>query len=185
MSDNTTRAQCKHCFHFFSQNTNSTLKHHISHPHCEALKTVPEAGQSSMSRDESLFVYNPDVLREQFAGLKAKESTFPVLSRVAMDIISVQATLVASEFVFSTSGRVLSIRRTKLTPASLEMCMCLNDHLDAQERKQDKSGLENPVDFEEEILDAEVQQNEAIPLSDEEIALDAASSEGTKRLIMI
>ncbi|GKB90209.1 hypothetical protein Tco_0962481, partial [Tanacetum coccineum] len=53
------------------------------------------------------------------------------------------------------------------------------DHLDAQEPKQHKSGLENPIDFEEEILDAEVQQNEAIPLSEEEIALDAASSEGT------
>ncbi|GKC69492.1 hypothetical protein Tco_1115375, partial [Tanacetum coccineum] len=33
--------------------------------------------------------------------------------------------------------------------------------------------------FEEEILDAKVQANEAIPLSDEEIALDAASSEGS------
>ncbi|GKE31730.1 zinc finger BED domain-containing protein RICESLEEPER 2-like protein, partial [Tanacetum coccineum] len=86
---------------------------------------------------------------------KANESIFPVLSRMAMDIISVQATSVASESAFSTSGRVLSIRRTRLTPASLEMY------------------------FEEEILDAEVQQNEAIPLSDEEIALDAASSEGT------
>ncbi|GJR46347.1 transposase, Ptta/En/Spm [Tanacetum coccineum] len=53
------------------------------------------------------------------------------------------------------------------------------DHLDAQERKQHKSGLENPKDFEEEILDAKVQQNEAIPLSEEEIALDVASSEGT------
>nr|GEW91009.1 hypothetical protein [Tanacetum cinerariifolium] len=52
------------------------------------------------------------------------------------------------------------------------------DHLDAQEHKQDKSTLETPVDFEEEILDAEVQANETIPLSDEEIALDAASSEG-------
>nr|GEX91991.1 hypothetical protein [Tanacetum cinerariifolium] len=40
-------------------------------------------------------------------------------------------------------------------------------------------GLENPIDFEEEILDAEVQQNKAIPLSEEEIALDVASSEGT------
>ncbi|GKC01811.1 zinc finger BED domain-containing protein RICESLEEPER 2 [Tanacetum coccineum] len=110
---------------------------------------------------------------------KANESIFPVLSRMAMDIISVQATSVASESAFSTSGRVLSIRRTRLTPASLEMCMCLKDHLDAQEHKQDKSSLENPVDFEEEILDAEVQQNEAIPISDEEIALDAASSEGT------
>ncbi|GJZ80286.1 zinc finger BED domain-containing protein RICESLEEPER 2-like protein [Tanacetum coccineum] len=82
---------------------------------------------------------------------KAKESMYPVLSRIAMDIISVQATSVASE----------------------------SDHLDAQECKQHKSGLENPIDFEEEILDAEVQQNEAIPLSEEEIALDVASSEGT------
>nr|GEW65869.1 zinc finger BED domain-containing protein RICESLEEPER 2-like [Tanacetum cinerariifolium] len=68
---------------------------------------------------------------------------FPVLSRMAMDILSVQATSVASESAFSTSGRVLSIRRIRLTPASLEM------------------------------------SNEAIPLSDEEIALDAASSEGS------
>ncbi|GJR02827.1 zinc finger BED domain-containing protein RICESLEEPER 2 [Tanacetum coccineum] len=110
---------------------------------------------------------------------KAKETMFPILSRMAMDILSVQATSVASESAFSTSGRVLSIRRTRLTPASLEMCMCLKDHLDAQERKQDKSTLETPVDFEEEVLDAEVQANEAIPLSDEEIALDAASSEGS------
>nr|GEV34473.1 hypothetical protein [Tanacetum cinerariifolium] len=87
--------------------------------------------------------------------------------------------LVASEFAFSTSGRVLSIRRIRLTPTSLEMCMCLKDHLDAQERKQDKSTLETLVDFKEEILDAEVQANKAIPLSDEEIALDAASSEGS------
>ncbi|GKD59423.1 zinc finger BED domain-containing protein RICESLEEPER 2-like protein [Tanacetum coccineum] len=276
MSDNTTRAQCIHSFHFFSQNFNSTLKNHISHPHCEALKKVSEAGQSSMYRDGSVFLFNLDVLRKQFAGLviqrglpfnhfddeqktrvfqntmqprynhvsrttlkrdamklwvaakqaiidgfrnlntnvnlttdvwfaphglpgsyicitthwiepdfdllgfwKPKESIFPVLFHMAMDIISVQATSVASESAFSTSGRVLSIRRTRLTPASLEMCMCLKDHLDAQERKQHKSGLENPIDFEEEILDAEVQQNEAIPLSEEEIALDVASSEGT------
>nr|GEU47553.1 retrovirus-related Pol polyprotein from transposon TNT 1-94 [Tanacetum cinerariifolium] len=56
--------------------------------------------------------------------------------------------------------------------------MCLKDHLDAQERKQYKFGLENPIDFEEEIFDAGVQQNEAIPLSEEEIALDVASSKG-------
>ncbi|GKA03626.1 hypothetical protein Tco_0676407 [Tanacetum coccineum] len=79
---------------------------------------------------------------------------------------------------FSTSGRVLSIRRIRLTPASLEMCMCLKDHLDAKERKQDKCPLETPLDFKEGVFDDEVQQNEAIPLSDEEIA-SYASSEGT------
>nr|GEW72641.1 hypothetical protein [Tanacetum cinerariifolium] len=46
-----------------------------------------------------------------------------------------------------------------------------------QERKQHTSNLENALDFEEEILDAEVLENEAIPLSDEEITLDAASQE--------
>nr|GEY48147.1 zinc finger BED domain-containing protein RICESLEEPER 3 [Tanacetum cinerariifolium] len=208
MSDNTKKAQCIHCLHFFSKDFNSTLKNHISHPHCEALKRAAKPGQSSMSRDGSLFVYNLNVLREQFAGLvfqrglpfnhfddeqikrvfqkylqpkynHAKETTFPVLSHMAMDILSVQATSVASESAFLTSERVLSIQRIRLTPASLEMCMCLKDHLDAQERKQDKSTIETPVDFEEEILDAEVQANEAIPLSDEEITLDAACSEGS------
>nr|GEV17668.1 retrovirus-related Pol polyprotein from transposon TNT 1-94 [Tanacetum cinerariifolium] len=109
---------------------------------------------------------------------KEKETIFPVLSCMAMDIISVHASSVASESAFSTSGSVLSIRRTRLTSASLEMCMCSKDHLDAKERKQDKCPLEIPLDFEEYVFDDEVQRNEAIPLSDEEIALDA-SSEGT------
>nr|GEU44158.1 zinc finger BED domain-containing protein RICESLEEPER 2 [Tanacetum cinerariifolium] len=74
------------------------------------------------------------------------------------------------------SGRVLSIRRTRLTPASLEMCKCLKDHLDAKQRKQDKCPLETPLDFEEDVFDDEVQRNEAIPLSDKEIALDANGS---------
>nr|GEV63338.1 zinc finger BED domain-containing protein RICESLEEPER 2 [Tanacetum cinerariifolium] len=109
---------------------------------------------------------------------KEKERMFPVLSLMAMDLISVQASSVASESAFSTSERVLSIRRTRLTPASLEMCMCVKDHLDAIERKQDKCPLKIPLDFEEDVFDDEVQRNEAIPLSDEEIALDS-SSEGT------
>ncbi|GJY05409.1 RNA-directed DNA polymerase, eukaryota [Tanacetum coccineum] len=106
---------------------------------------------------------------------------YPVLSCMAMYIISVKASSVASESAFSISGRVLSIRKTRLTPASLEMCMCLKDHLDAKDRKQDKSPLEIPLDFEEDVLDDEEKRNEAIPLSDEEIALDA-SSEGTLSL---
>ncbi|GKC31728.1 zinc finger BED domain-containing protein RICESLEEPER 2-like protein [Tanacetum coccineum] len=67
MSDNTTRAQCIHCFNFLSASSN--LRSHFTHPHCEALKTVPEPRQQSMGRDGSVFVYNPDYLREQFAGL--------------------------------------------------------------------------------------------------------------------
>nr|GEW62319.1 reverse transcriptase domain-containing protein [Tanacetum cinerariifolium] len=241
MSDNTKKAQCIHCFHFFLKDSNSTLKNHISHPHCEALKRVSKLGKSSMSRDGSIFVYNPDVIREQFAGLVIQrglpfnnfddEQTTTVfqkhlqpkynhrviafedfsvpltgsalartlITKVELLIKSISTDLeffndsyatkakngsttlwkVASESAFSTCGRVLSIRRTRLTPESLEMCMCLKDHLDTQERKQHKFSIKNPINYKEEILDAEVQQNEAISLSKEEIAIDVASSEGT------
>ncbi|GKE19228.1 zinc finger BED domain-containing protein RICESLEEPER 2, partial [Tanacetum coccineum] len=86
---------------------------------------------------------------------KSKESQFLVLSRMARDILSVQATSVASESAFSTSGRMLSIRRTRLTPASLEMRICLKGHLDATDRIQHTSNLESSLDFEETILDEE------------------------------
>ncbi|GJW85177.1 zinc finger BED domain-containing protein RICESLEEPER 3 [Tanacetum coccineum] len=195
MLDNTTKAQCKLCFHLLSAASNSTLRAHIKMKYCDALKAVPKAGQSSMGRDGGIFVYNPDIVREQFAGLviqealsfnhfdnprmtrKAKKTMFPVLSRMARDVLGVQATSVASESAFSTSGRVLSNRRTRLTPASLEMCMCLKDHLDTTDRIQHVSSLENTLGFEEGIYDEEVQTGEAITLSDEEIAQDEAASE--------
>nr|GEV34595.1 zinc finger BED domain-containing protein RICESLEEPER 3 [Tanacetum cinerariifolium] len=94
---------------------------------------------------------------------------------MAMDLISVQASSVASDPRFQQVGE-LSIRRTRLTSTSLEMCMCLKDHLDAKERKQDKCPLETLLDFEEDVFDDEVQRNEAIPLSDEKITLDANGS---------
>ncbi|GJS52711.1 zinc finger BED domain-containing protein RICESLEEPER 2 [Tanacetum coccineum] len=83
----------------------------------------------------------------------------------------------ASESAFSTSGRVLAIRRTRLTPASLEMCMCLKDHMDATEWIQHASNLEKYLDFEAEILEEEVLEHEAIALSNEEVTLDEAASE--------
>nr|GEW35587.1 transposase [Tanacetum cinerariifolium] len=264
MTDNSQKAQCKHSFHFLSQGSNTTLRNHIIHPHCEVIKAQknqnPEVGQTSMARDGSVFRYDPDYLREQFAGLviqralsfnhfdheqttwvfqNTMQPRYTHVSRSTLKRDAMRLSLAAkqkiidsfgnlnacvnlttdvwsaphgvpgfymcvtahwiepdfliesissdleffddgfasSEFAFSTSGMVLSIRRTRLAPTSLEMCMCLNDHLDAKERKQDKCPLEIPLDFEEDVFDDEVQRNEAIPLSDEEIVLDA-SSEG-------
>lgn len=74
---------------------------------------------------------------------KQMESQFPVLAAMARDLLSVQASTVASESAFSISGRVLSIRRTRLTPLSLEMCICLKDYLDGNERIQDVQYLKN------------------------------------------
>ncbi|GKA23657.1 putative reverse transcriptase domain-containing protein [Tanacetum coccineum] len=59
MPDNSTKAQCIHCFSFLSANSNTTLRQHIFHPHCEALKTVPEPRQAAMGRDGSV-VFDSD-----------------------------------------------------------------------------------------------------------------------------
>jgi hypothetical protein len=110
---------------------------------------------------------------------KGRESQFPILTIMARDLLTVQASTVASESAFSLSGRVLSIRRTRLTPASLEMCICLKDHLDAAERIQNVSSLEGELEYEGDIHDIEVEAGMAISLSDEEIALDQASREAS------
>nr|GEU37456.1 zinc finger, CCHC-type [Tanacetum cinerariifolium] len=202
-TDNSTKAQCKHCFNFFSSGSNSTLRNHITHPHCKAFKMVPKARQSSMARDESVILYNLDVLHKQFAGLAQKNQN-PEAGQTSMardgsvfryDLeylreqfagLVIQRALSFNHFDHAQTTRVFQntmqprythweIRRTRLTPTSLEICMCLNDHLDAKERKQNKCPLEIPLDFEEDVFDDELQRNEAIPLFDEEIALDASS----------
>nr|GEV95515.1 zinc finger, BED-type, phospholipase-like, homeodomain-like protein [Tanacetum cinerariifolium] len=150
MTDNSQKAQCKHCFYFLSQGSNTTLRNHITHPHCEVMKAQknqnPKAGQTSMARNVSVFGYDPNYLRKQFAGLV------------------IQRALPFNHFDHEQTTRVL---QNTMQPRYT------HDHLDAKERKQDKCPLEIPLDF-----DDEVQRNEVIPLSDEKIALDT-SSEGT------
>ncbi|GJS61102.1 hypothetical protein Tco_0655886 [Tanacetum coccineum] len=132
MSYGSTRAQCIHCFNFLSAASNSTLRSHFTHPHYEALKTVPEPMQSSMGQDGSVFMYNPDYLREQFAGLV------------------IQQGLPFSHFDHEQTTRVF---QSTMQPKY-------------NHRKQHTSTLEIALDFEDEVLDAEMQENEVTPLSD-------------------
>ncbi|GJS10604.1 ribonuclease H-like domain, reverse transcriptase, RNA-dependent DNA polymerase [Tanacetum coccineum] len=48
------------------------------------------------------------------------EIQFPILSAMARDLLTVQASTVASESAFSISGRIISERRSRLTPESVE-----------------------------------------------------------------
>ncbi|XP_076926505.1 zinc finger BED domain-containing protein RICESLEEPER 3-like [Bidens hawaiensis] len=96
-------------------------------------------------------VRNLDIL----AWWKGKQNEFPILSAMSRDLLSVQASTVASESVFSLSGRILSMRRTKLTPESLEMCICLKDHLDVVDRIQDKANFEDEIPLKHPIQEME------------------------------
>ncbi|GKA95898.1 zinc finger BED domain-containing protein RICESLEEPER 2, partial [Tanacetum coccineum] len=95
-------------------------------------------------------------------------------SRHGPGLLSVQASTVALESAFSTSRRVVSIRRTRLTPASFEMCIFLKDNLDAAKRIQHISSLEDELEYEEQLHSVKVETSNAFSLSDEEIALDEA-----------
>nr|GEX32922.1 zinc finger BED domain-containing protein RICESLEEPER 2 [Tanacetum cinerariifolium] len=65
--------------------------------------------------------------------------------------------------------RVISPRRTKLTPTSVEVCICLKDHLDSMERIQHQSRLEGELEqVEEQIHEEEIAINLADPIDEEE-----------------
>ncbi|GJV86026.1 zinc finger BED domain-containing protein RICESLEEPER 2-like protein [Tanacetum coccineum] len=86
---------------------------------------------------------------------KARESQFLVLAAMARDLLSVQTTTVAFESAFSVSGRVIIPRRTKLTTTLVEVCICLNDHVDSIKRIQHISPLEGDLERVKEPIHAE------------------------------
>ncbi|XP_031262368.1 zinc finger BED domain-containing protein RICESLEEPER 2-like [Pistacia vera] len=55
---------------------------------------------------------------------KANSTNFPVLSRMAREILAIPITMVASEFVFSAGSRVIDSYRASLSPATVGMLLC-------------------------------------------------------------
>ena len=103
---------------------------------------------------------------------KDKENQFPILAAMARDLLTVQDSTVASESAFSTSGRIISIRRTRLTPKAVEMSICLKDYLDAAERIQDKRSLEGELEYEAQLYENEVDEGLTEGMTDEEAIYD-------------
>jgi len=58
---------------------------------------------------------------------KVAGTRYPVLRKVARDIYAIPVSTVASESAFTTSGRVVSEHRSRLTPDLLEALMCSQD----------------------------------------------------------
>lgn len=58
---------------------------------------------------------------------KVAGTRYPTLRKIARDIFAIPVSTVASESVFSTSGRILSEHRNRLTPEILEALMCSQD----------------------------------------------------------
>ncbi|XP_019199775.1 PREDICTED: zinc finger BED domain-containing protein RICESLEEPER 2-like [Ipomoea nil] len=77
---------------------------------------------------------------------KQQSERFPVLSKMARDILAVPISTVASESTFSTSGRVLDAFRSSLTPRIVEALVCAQDWLRLSNQ---------PISIEENLDDVE------------------------------
>ena len=78
--------------------------------------------------DEELFDMNTKNFRV-LDWWKVAGTRFPTLRKIARDIFAIPVTTVASESAFSTSGRVLSEHRSRLTTKMIEALMCSQDWL--------------------------------------------------------
>ena len=67
---------------------------------------------------------------------KAQSTAFPVLSKMARDILTTPVSTVASEQVFSSTGKLLDERRARLAEDILEALMCVKEWEDARQREQ-------------------------------------------------
>ncbi|CAH9098698.1 unnamed protein product [Cuscuta europaea] len=68
---------------------------------------------------------------------KENERTFPILSKMAKQVLAMPISTVAVEQEFSAAGNVLTDYRTRLSPSSLETLVCFHDWLKAQRRTQE------------------------------------------------
>ncbi|CAH9089989.1 unnamed protein product [Cuscuta europaea] len=70
---------------------------------------------------------------------KEKERTFPILSKMAKQVLAMSVSTVAVEQEFSAAGNVLTDYRTRLSANSLETLVCFHDWLKAKRRTQEIS----------------------------------------------
>ncbi|XP_050211758.1 zinc finger BED domain-containing protein RICESLEEPER 2-like [Mercurialis annua] len=95
-----------------------------------------EMGTASSRKSELEIYLSEDLVEdgdelEVLSWWKQNAQRFPILSKLAMDILGVPISTIASESAFSTVGRVLDCFRSSLTPKLVEALICTQDWLRA------------------------------------------------------
>ena len=93
---------------------------------------VGDGGETSMRKSElEKYLHEEnEVNRDDFDILKwwkNNAARFPILARMARDVLAIPVSTVASESAFSTSGRILNDFRTSLTPFMVQALVCAQD----------------------------------------------------------
>ncbi|XP_074305722.1 zinc finger BED domain-containing protein RICESLEEPER 2-like [Silene latifolia] len=86
---------------------------------------------------------------------KLNEPRFPVLARMARDVLAMPISTVASESAFSAGGRTLDRFRSSLTPKTVQGLICAQDWIRAEIRKSNVDVEESLEDLEKLEIDTE------------------------------
>ena len=79
----------------------------------------------------SLYLEQPmDEKVEPLLWWQAHSNEFPVLSKMARDYLTIQATSVASESSFSIAGNTITKTRNRLLPETARACLCSKSWMD-------------------------------------------------------
>ncbi|GKA36887.1 hypothetical protein Tco_0723452 [Tanacetum coccineum] len=125
-----------------------------SAPTIRAAKQKPEFGKLRWEREGNIFMFNPDYLREQFAGL--------VIQR-GLPFNHFDHEQTTRVFQNTMQPRYTHVSRSTLKRDAMKLWVAA------------KQATIDGFDVEEGVFNDEVQQNEATQLTDQEIALDASS----------
>jgi hypothetical protein len=93
----------------------------------------------------------PDTQFDILQWWKVQQCRYPVLAKMARDVLAIPVSTVASESAFSTGGRVLDCFRTSLTPRMVEALVCAQDWF---------RGSNNPIIIEDTLLEIEKMEAE-------------------------
>ncbi|XP_076928987.1 zinc finger BED domain-containing protein RICESLEEPER 2-like [Bidens hawaiensis] len=81
---------------------------------------------------------------------------YPILSRMAKDLLAIPISTVASESVFSRSGRVLDSYRSSLGNKTIECLICTKDWLCTGSNPEKEEDPETIIQLEKDLMEEEV-----------------------------
>ena len=91
-----------------------------------------EAGFGGSKRSELQIYLTEEIVEDEgnfdiLRWWKLNSERFPILSKLARDLLAVPISTIAFESAFSTGRRVLDVFRSSLTPKMVEALICTQD----------------------------------------------------------